>query len=199
MFQAAAHATAQVHAARPALHVRPARAGDAGELQRFLQALSARSRQWRFHGGVNAAAPELAQALLAADGLRQVVLLAVLACDDGDRVVGEARYVRRGDDAEFAISVADAHQGLGVAAALIEALARHATAAGVRELAGDVRADNARMLAFAQRHGFAPDLQLAGGASAEQRVTRRLQAQATGWRSLRHWWHVRLASYVAGV
>ncbi len=185
---------------RPPLQIRPARGSDAGELSRFLRSLSARSRQWRFHGGVNAGAPELAQALVAADGVRQVVLLAVLACDDGDHVVGEARYVRSGPRADFAIAVADAQQGLGVAGALIEALAQHAGAAGVRELGGDVRADNARMLAFAQRHGFAPELRFSGiGGGADLRVSRPLQPAATGWRLLHRWWQGRLSALAVGV
>ena len=60
-----------------------------------------------------------------------------------------------GATAEFGIAVADAYRGHGLAERLLAALVDAACGAGLRWLIGDVLADNARMLAFVRRCGFA--------------------------------------------
>lgn len=142
-------------AAHPAL--RPVRADDRDAMRDFLSALSVDSRRLRFHGSVNPRSERLLQGLTRTDGVQWGAWVAVLSCDGGEVIVGDACWVRRGTGcAEFGLVVADAWQGRGVAAALLQALQREAAAAGIGTLQGDVRVDNHRMAAFMGRQGFEP-------------------------------------------
>ncbi|MBI5719078.1 MAG: GNAT family N-acetyltransferase [Burkholderiales bacterium] len=148
------------------MQLRPVRAQDLTPMRDFVRSLSAASRQARFHGGIKPDSERLLRYLSQADGVHHIAFVAVLACDDGDVIVGEARCVRAASgesSAEFAIAVADAWQGRAVAPRLLHALRRAAAAAGIRTLFGDVLAGNARMAAFMRRHGFAPAGAAAGG------------------------------------
>jgi RimJ/RimL family protein N-acetyltransferase len=152
---------------------------DAEAMQRFVEALSARHRRWRFHGAVKGG-PALARALVEGD--------AVWAAFDGDVLVGEARFVRDRTDplqAELAIAVADAWHGRGVAAALLRTLMTEARHAGVRVLRADVMCDNARMQRFLQRHGFAPRLQWDGACDSD--VFERTLAAPAPWHRFAAW------------
>jgi GNAT superfamily N-acetyltransferase len=135
--------------------LRPVASMDAEAMQEFVVGLGAASRRWRFHGNVNACTPGLLRQLTQVDGRRHV---AFVACA-GDRIVGEARYVvgPEGDEAEFAIAVADAFRGQGVGGALLAALTDAARCAGIARLYGDVLPDNDRMAAFMSCQGFTID------------------------------------------
>lgn len=141
--------------------LRPVRADDAEAMQRFVMGLSAASRRLRFHGAINACTPALLRQLTQADGVRHVALVACMEGDAGEQIVGEARYVVVTETgsarAEFAIAVADRHQGRGLADRLLRALLQAAARGGVATLYGDVLGTNARMAAFLRRHGFAVD------------------------------------------
>jgi acetyltransferase len=161
-----------------AWQVRRVHGGDVAAMQRFVDALSAGNRRWRFHAAVNACAA-LAQTLIEGD--------AVWAAFDGDVLIGEARFVRdRGDPerAELAMAVADVWHGRGVARALFAALLAQARRTGVRELRADVMCDNARMQRFLQRHGFAPRLHWDGTGDCD--VFER-QLTAPRWQRLTAW------------
>jgi GNAT superfamily N-acetyltransferase len=144
----------------PAPLLRPVRADDIEAMRHFVQGLDAASRRLRFHGGVNPESLRLLQHLVQADGQRHIACVAVLACDDGDVIVGEARCVRTagtawGDNsAEFAITVADAWRGRGLAQALMLAVQQQAADAGIGVLTGEVLCDNARMAGLLQRLGY---------------------------------------------
>ena len=143
---------------RPTL--RRVNASDTGAMQRFVMGLSGAARRMRFHGAVNACTPGLLRQLTQADGSRHVAFVACVRGDDGEQIVGEARYFVAGTSfasAEFAIAVTDGLQGRGLADGLLSALLEAAGAAGVGKLYGDVLAGNARMAGFMQRHGFAID------------------------------------------
>jgi len=139
--------------------LRSVQPADAPAMSRYLQTLGAASRRQRFHGCVHSGSERLLQHLTGADGRRHIALVAVLPCDDGDLIVGEARCVRgaEGEPAEMAISVAEAWQGRGLAVTLLRGMLAAAAAAGVSQVTGDVLAGNARMMAFMRREGFAPD------------------------------------------
>lgn len=154
---ATAHAHAEAHAATPQPVLRPVRAADLPAMRQFVLGLSSDSRGLRFHGGVNPSSERLLTHLTQADGRRHIALVAVLPCNDGDLVVGEARCVRgaEGEAAEFAISVADAWQGRGLARQLLAALLAAAGQAGMHTVVGDVLTRNDRMSRFMQTAGFA--------------------------------------------
>lgn len=165
--------------------LRPVQAQDVPALRRFVQGLSTASRSLRFHGGVKPDSERLLAHLAQADGRRHIALVAVLACDDGELIVGEARLVRgaAGEPAELAMAVADAWQGRGLAQRLLRALLAAAAEAGVEAVAAEVLAHNARMAAFLQRAGF-----VAAGVCRWQRQLAQpaTMAAATGWRAR---WH----------
>jgi RimJ/RimL family protein N-acetyltransferase len=91
---------------------------------------------------------------------RHVSLVATLLDGGDERIVGVARYIRRDDEgaptrAELAVTVADDHQGRGIASALLRRLAQIAHARGVKEFEADVLGDNGRMLRLLESSGFA--------------------------------------------
>ena len=138
------------------LVVRPVLAFDAAAEQDFVRALSAGSRQRRFHVGLRELPSALLRAMTEVDHDAHVAIVAEAIGDDDDdaTIVADARYVRGptadlgGDEAEFAIAVADAWQGAGLGRALITHLARHAARHGIVRLFGDVLPGNAAMFAI---------------------------------------------------
>jgi GNAT superfamily N-acetyltransferase len=72
-------------------------------------------------------------------------------------LVGHALYDRLADpeEAEVALEVADACQGLGIGTAMLELLAERAQAAGIRRFVGHVLPTNRRMLDVFRDLGFA--------------------------------------------
>lgn len=108
-----------------------------------LDGLSPASRIRRFHAPVTRLSPSMSRALTDVDDHRHVAFVAEVR-ERGRRVpVGIARYVREADDsAELAIAVVDRHQGTGIGTRLMRHLVRHAREHGVRELRGDLLADN---------------------------------------------------------
>jgi acetyltransferase len=137
--------------------VRPSLPHDIDLLRAFFAALSDQGRYFRFMTSLGELSEAMARRFAEADQVRHVALLACTTTGGGETVVGEARYVRGGDDpasAEFAVAVAADWQGLGLARALLARLSGHAAAAGVRHLVADTLAGNAAMLELARADGF---------------------------------------------
>jgi len=136
--------------------VRPVLALDAPAEQAFVRALSPHSRLRRFHFGLRELPPPLLRAMTEVDHDSHVAIVAE-AFDDADEatIVADARYVRSDDqrEAEFAIAVADAWQGVGLGRVLMARLACHAERHGVRRMVGDVLPGNAPMFAIAASLG----------------------------------------------
>ena len=89
------------------------------------------------------------------DFVKHVALIAVVAADGGDRIVGGGRYiVGQPGEAELAFMVVDQYQGKGIGAALLRHLIVIARHGGLRELSADVLADNTSMLKVFERSGF---------------------------------------------
>jgi len=137
--------------------LRQIRPDDAAALRGFVRALSPASRRLRFHAALNELPEATLQTLTCVDQRSHVAFVLTVTEHGAERILGQARYAVSGDGetAEFAIAVADAFRGLGLAERLLAALTDAARAAGVRWLVGEVLAGNARMLAFMRRCGFA--------------------------------------------
>ena len=137
--------------------IRPVQPQDAPLEQAFVESLSPASRRNRFHGETNGLTDSMLRYLTCVDQRWHVGLVAT--ADEGGKevVIADARYVVEadGETAEFAVAVADAWQGLGLAQQLIDTLLQTAQFSGLRWLVGEVLASNARMLAFVERCGFA--------------------------------------------
>ena len=130
---------------------------DAEELQNYFRSLSARSRYNRFLGAMS----ELPQPVL--DRFTHVgerdgfTVIATIAVDGFETIVGEARYIFNPADGsfEFGLSIEDRWQGFGIGAALLKNLECRAAAFGAERLFGDTLRSNESMIALAKKSGFA--------------------------------------------
>lgn len=136
--------------------VRPVLPQDDVPTAAFFAQLSGETRRSRFLAPTREVAPWIIQAFTRIDYQVHVALVAEVFVDGVETVIAEARYVRGEDgrSAEFAITVAEAWQGLGIAGKLLAKLGCHAAAAGVERLAGETLAGNAGMLHLARKLGF---------------------------------------------
>lgn len=136
------------------LEVGPLTTADAQAEQDFVRALSLQSRYRRFHVGLPQLPPTLLQRLVDVDQQRHVAL-AVWQAHPRQRIVADARYVRDADGpgADFALAVADDHQGQGLGRQLLQRLLSHAASRGIEVLHGDVLADNGPMIGLVRTFG----------------------------------------------
>jgi GNAT superfamily N-acetyltransferase len=139
------------------LTIRYAGPDDAEALQDYFRALSPRARYNRLMGP----APELPHGLLDrfvhTGEAGAYSLLATLANDTGESVIGEVRYAFDPETAgiEFGLSVADRWQVQGIGRALIGNVTCRGAAHGALRLFGDTLRDNHAMIALARNTGFA--------------------------------------------
>jgi GNAT superfamily N-acetyltransferase len=130
---------------------------DAGALQAYFRSLSVRSRYNRFLGAMS----ELPQMLLnnfvhVGEGDRFSVI-ATMAIDGIETIVGEARYAfdPNTDSFEFGLSIDDRWQGQGIGSTLLENLQCRAAAFGAKRMFGDTLRSNDVMIGLARKSGFA--------------------------------------------
>lgn len=149
--------------------LRPSHHSDVAALrQLFFGGLSPRARLLRFHGAVNALPESALRAMTTQVPQRHLALVATVTTDDGLRqLLAEARYVveEGTGTAEFAVSVADAWQGQGLARALLQRLVAYARSQGLVALHGGVVPGNEPMLRLMQKlgatlHGHAPEVRV---------------------------------------
>jgi acetyltransferase len=136
--------------------LRPIRASDM-ELERaFVRNLSPQSKFKRFMGELKELSPEQLHAFTHPDHSRESVYVVIRSTAAGEEEIAVARYIvePEGDACEFAITIADAWQGKGVAGRLMRALIRDASARGLARMEGFVLGANNRMLDFVRKLGF---------------------------------------------
>ena len=125
--------------------IRPIRPDDGPRLSAAVGRLSEESRRRRFL----AAKPRLTAAelryLTDVDGVDHLAFVALAGPEPGAPIVGVARCVRLAPgspEAEFAIVVGDALQGLGLGRLLVSELAAAAAAVGIRRFSATTLAEN---------------------------------------------------------
>jgi len=141
------------------LHVRPIRPEDAELERRFVNGLSDQSRYFRFFYQLHELTPQMLARFTQVDYDRELALVALVddpRAPEGQSFVGVARYIMNPDreSAEFAIVVADAWQGRGVARMLMQRLIAGARKRGLKRLEGSVLQANRNMLRFVEKLGF---------------------------------------------
>jgi acetyltransferase len=136
--------------------IRPVLPQDEALTTAFFGSLSAPTRYERFLTPMRHLPAELIKRFTNVDYANHLALVAVVVQDGNEIVVAEARYARLADasEAEFAISVAEAWQGKGLAQVLLGKLACRASTAGVRKIVGETLATNEKMLHLARKAGF---------------------------------------------
>lgn len=133
--------------------LRPLRPDDRDIELAFVSGLSPETRQNRLLGGAKAITREYIESLVTVDYSRDMAIAAT-AMPGAETLLGVARYVREGPDAEFAIVIADAWQGRGIGSRLLKKLIDVARRQGIRRLYGDILATNRPMLEFVRKLGF---------------------------------------------
>jgi acyl-CoA synthetase (NDP forming)/RimJ/RimL family protein N-acetyltransferase len=132
-------------------HLRPIRAEDVEDLQRFHLAQSAESVYLRFFAPM----PELSDRDLYrfthVDHVDRVALVITI----GGQIRGIGRYDRvEGDTAEVAFTISDPHHGRGLGSVLLEHLAAAARENGVHRFVAEVLPHNRKMIAVFRDAGY---------------------------------------------
>jgi acetyltransferase len=141
------------------LAVRPIRPEDAELERRFVNALSEQTRYYRFFYRLHELTPAMLARFTQVDYDRELALLALAPDPEspgGIAIVGIARYIANVDheSAEFAVVVADAWHGRGIATQLMKRLIASAKAKGLQRLVGTVLTANQTMIQFTRGLGF---------------------------------------------
>jgi len=139
------------------LAVRFVEPGDALALQGYFRSLSVRSRYNRFLGALSELPENELDHFIHAGELDRFSVIAVMAIDGIESIVGEARYgfAAAAADFEFGISIDDRWQGQGIGSALLRNLECRAAALGARRMFGDTLRSNEVMMGVARKSGFA--------------------------------------------
>ncbi len=136
------------------LTIRPIRPADAAAHDAFFHRLSAGDVRLRFFAALRELSPAQLAHFTRPDYEREMAFIAVR--EDIGETVGVARLVREGasDLAEFALVVQADMKVHGLGTHLMQRLLDWGRAHGVREVRGEILAENTQMQALARRLGF---------------------------------------------
>lgn len=141
----------------PAL-LRAVRPADGPALQRFFERMTPEDIRLRFFAPLSELPAGHLERLLNFDPKRELALvLTGTSGSEGGQVLAIARIARNDDDrkrAEFAITVRSDLQGQRIGPYLVRQLIDFARERGVKEIYGDILAENAPMIAMAEELGF---------------------------------------------
>ncbi len=136
-----------------AMTIRPIRPEDAERHGAFFSRLSPQDIRYRFFTAMRELSAEQMARLTQIDYDREMAFIAVR--EAGGDTVGVARIVCEDErEGEFAVIVQSDMKGRGLATHLMQRLIDWARLRGLREVVGQVLADNAPMLAFVRHLGF---------------------------------------------
>ena len=132
--------------------IRPIRPEDAEAQARFFRRLPPEDVRYRFFSLMREMPATLVARLTQIDYGREMALIA----QRGGETHGTVRIIREpgGDSGEFAVVVSPTAKGSGLAAHLMRRTMDWARAQGMREVVGQVLADNQPMLGFVRKLGF---------------------------------------------
>jgi acetyltransferase len=136
------------------LRIRPIRPADAAEHNAFFHRLSPEDIRLRFFAAVRELTPAQLDKFTRLDYDRDMAFIVVR--EETGETVGVARLVREDDPfvAEFAVIVEHDLQGKGLATHLMQRLLDWAPPHGVREVVGEILAENVAMIDLARHLGF---------------------------------------------
>jgi RimJ/RimL family protein N-acetyltransferase len=141
---------------RRRVRIREIRPDDRDEVRQAFDRLSSESRYSRFMSHVKELSPQMLERAVHRQTERELGLVAEIDAPDGIDIVAGARYYVQadGDSGEFAVTVADSWQGVGLASRLMRELIQAARVRGLKRMEGFVLATNVSMLNLARRLGF---------------------------------------------
>jgi acetyltransferase len=135
--------------------IRPIRLEDADAHIAMIARLTTEDMRYRFFSPMKSLPVEQITRLTDVDYTREMAFIA--KNETTGATMGVARLVRDDTDGltgEFAVVVEPAAKGLGLGSALMRAIIEWGRARGMREVIGQVLADNAPMLGFIKHLGF---------------------------------------------
>jgi len=139
------------------IHIRPIKPEDTAMEQAFVHDLSAESKYFRFMNTIRELSQGQLIRLTQIDYDREMAFVATVEQEGAEVEVGVVRYATNpdGESCEFAIVVADAWHGTGLArrlmGVLIDAARSHG---GLKYMYGEFLAENQRMIKFVTSLGF---------------------------------------------
>jgi acetyltransferase len=138
------------------IYVRPIKPEDAQLLLDLFDSMSKRSRYYRFFTPLKALSRQMLVRLTQVDYDRHIALVALHREDGKERMVGVARVISDPGrkSAEFSVAVGDPWQGRGIGRKLLERSLEVARDYGIRNVRGEVLAENEEMLALGRELGF---------------------------------------------
>jgi len=130
---------------------------DAEGLQGYFRSLSVRSRYNRFLGAMSELPKTELDHFVHVGEADRFSVVATMAIDGFETIVGEARYAFNPDtdSFEFGLSIDDRWQGQGIGSALLRNLQCRAAAFGAKRLFGDTLRSNEIMIALARKSAYA--------------------------------------------
>jgi acetyltransferase len=135
--------------------IRPLCAEDAQLERAFILGLSPDSRYARLMYAMSEPSTDLVDRFVKIDYHNTMAFAAVIAQDKTECIIGVARYAANGEEGyEFAVAIADAWQGRGIAATLSQWLFDYARVEGIRSLHARILASNHRMIELARWLGM---------------------------------------------
>jgi RimJ/RimL family protein N-acetyltransferase len=137
------------------VRLREIRPDDRDEVRQAFDRLSGESRYMRFMSSMKEPSPRLLERTVNPQE-RELGLVAEVDAGDGIDIVAGARYyiLADGETCEFAVTVADEWQRVGLASRMMRELIEGARARGLKHMEGFVLAGNGGMLNLARRLDF---------------------------------------------
>ena len=144
-----------------AVELRAVCPADEAELLQAFERMSSDARYMRFMHAIREPNIERVRSALASFPEKGIGLVATVPAADGIDIVGSAIAVFANDGAscEFAITVASAFGGAGLATTLMNALIDEARRRGRTQMEGFVLTQNQPMLRLARRLGFSVEME----------------------------------------
>ncbi|MEV6207622.1 GNAT family N-acetyltransferase [Kitasatospora sp. NPDC051914] len=151
-----------------AARIRPITPADAERLVEFYDQVSDQSKYFRFFAPYPRLSDKDVRRFTHHDyvnrvGLAAVVRDGIIATVRYDRIDKDGRPSTTGTDAEVAFLVQDAHQGRGVASALLEHIAAVAQERGIRRFTAEVLPENRKMVKVFTDAGYTQHRSFADG------------------------------------
>ena len=146
----------QVTVAGELVTIRPIRASDAAMEGNFVRKLSARTKHYRFFGGVKELSPAQVKLFCEVDGCHSMAFVATVQKEGSETEIGVGRYVpgSKADVRELAVTIADEWQHKGLGKLLVQQLVASARDNGIRHLYSLELDDNSAMRELADELGM---------------------------------------------
>lgn len=139
--------------------IRPIKPEDEPTWRKFHAGCSQKTLWFRFRSFVKEITHDMATRFCFIDYDRELTFVAEIEQDGQPKIVGVANIMADADrvDAEFAVIIGDAHQGLGLGSILTDYCLEICCDWGIKTVLAETSPDNQRMLAIFQERGFKLD------------------------------------------